>query len=134
MGQRTINKGAQLMTMTNLTSNRLSLSNVTLGPGETKTNIPATDWMHDSYRARELQELVDAGSLQVTLNVLLDSNDLLSLSGAENIIMALPVHADADRPAVTAVPVGYCIFNTTDGTLNVSNGTNWINVTDGLTT
>lgn len=134
MGQRTINKGAQLMSMTNLTGSKLVLSNVTLGPGEAKTQIPASDWLGDSDRANELQALVAAGSLQVTLNVLLDSADLLSLSGVENIITALPVHADADRPAVADVPIGYTIFNTGDVTLNVSDGTNWIDVTTGLST
>jgi hypothetical protein len=39
--------------------------------------------------------------------------------------LPLPSYTDATRPDPASVPAGSVIYNSTDGGLNVSNGTNW---------
>lgn len=40
-------------------------------------------------------------------------------------MLSITVYTDTTRPAATSVPVGTVIYNSTDGGLNVSDGTSW---------
>ncbi len=134
MGQRTINKGTQDLTVTNLTANRLVITTAALAPGESK-NIALRDYVNQVDRGEELAALVTNGSISVVKDGLtLTAADLQSLDAVETSIVPVPVLADATRGDPTVVPVGTVILNTTDGTLNVNDGTDWIDVTTGLPT
>jgi hypothetical protein len=45
----------------------------------------------------------------------------------------IPVYSDGSRPSASSVPQGAVIFNTTDSSLNVSDGSNWRDMTGAIT-
>lgn len=69
------------------------------------------------------------GANAVTERVRIDSAGLVTIASTGHLL--IPVKSDATRGA--AGTAGRIIFNTTDGNLNIDNGTNWI-LPDGTTT
>lgn len=45
----------------------------------------------------------------------------------------LTVYSDASRPAATSVPAGYIFFNSSDNFPNISDGTNWRDMSGSIT-
>lgn len=130
MANVTINSGAVLLNLVNLSTSRVAMANRVLGPGESGT-ISANRVIGIYQRALELSNLVAAGILNVQLNgVNLTAGQLLELDTG---LIAPPSFTDATRPGANVAGSGYTIWNTDDGFTNVSNGTNWIDPTGAIT-
>jgi hypothetical protein len=130
MANVTINAGAVLFNLVNLSTSRLAMANLVLDPGGSGT-IAANRVVGNYYRALELSELVANGYLAVQLNgVNFSAGQLLELDTG---LLSPPSFTNASRPLPTAVGSGYTIWNTDDGTTNVSDGTNWLDP-DGAVT
>jgi len=67
-----------------------------------------------------------AGRLDYVVNFF-DSQEVLGRSSD------LGVYADATRPAATSAAIGAFFFNTDDGFMNTSDGTNWLDPTGAIT-
>lgn len=137
MAVRTINKGNQFLTITNLTAQRLAFLNGALAPGGSG-DFPAEDYINRPDAAEDLAGLIEAGKITVAYSgfagLTLTAAQMRTLRGLEVETNGVPIVDDASRPAVADVPVGYTVFNTTDNTLNVSDGTNWIDIATALAT
>lgn len=130
MATVTINSGAVLFNLVNKSTSRVAMANRVLDPGASGT-ISANRIVGNYYRALELSNLVTAGILDVQLNgVNLTAGQLLELDTG---LMAPPSFTDATRPAAAVAGAGYTIWNTDDGTTNVSDGTNWLDPAGAVT-
>ena len=126
----TINSGAVLFNLVNKGTSRLVTANRVLDPGASGT-VAANRIVGNYYRALELSNLVNSGLLEVQLNgVALTAGQLLELDTG---LLSPPSFTDGTRPTPSSVGAGYTIWNTDDGTTNVSDGTNWLDP-DGNTT
>ena len=130
MAYVTINSGAVLLNLVNKSTSLVAMANRVLEPGASGT-ISANRVVGNYYRALELSNLVAAGIIDVQLNgVNLTPGQLLEFDVG---LMNPPSFADATRPAAAVAGSGYTIWNTDDGTTNVSDGTNWLDPSGAIT-
>jgi len=129
MGYRTLNKGTSQLLLTNLTGQRVCVLTGAI-PKSSSVNAPLDDYTNVPGAVNGLAALIDAGVLSVSYNgVVLTSADVLSLRTVETTnFSGYPVFTDATRPVATSVPIGYTFYNSDDSALNLSDGTQWIDL------
>jgi hypothetical protein len=130
MANVTINSGAVLFNVINTSTSRVAMANLVLDPGANGT-LSANRVVGDYYRALELSNLVAANIIAVQLNgVNFTAGQLLELDTG---LLSPPSFTNITRPAAADVGAGYSIWNTDDGTTNVSDGTNWLDPDGAIT-
>lgn len=133
MATRNIVKGTEVIPVTNLTATDIIVGGTRIA-ASTAVDVPAVNVVGIRERANSLGDLIAAGSVSATLSGVALTEALARSLEAPSVAMGslatvasplLPVLNDTTRPAATAVPVGYMIFNTDDSFSNTSDGTNW---------
>ena len=99
----------------------LALSSIT--PRATPASFATTHITHTGFEGAGYFE----GMIEVDGTIFADGD--LTIAAAK--MLTIGVYNDGSRPA--AGTAGRMIFNTTDGNLNIDDGTNWI-LPDGTTT
>ena len=121
-----------VVTVTNRTPGSLVINKFfgTLGRFQSVTKDLTVEELEASRTALVAQEAAGNITWEVTKTATVadDKAEFLPVS-----LVALPVFANATRPDPTTLPVGSTIFNTDDGTTNISDGTNWLDPTGAIT-
>lgn len=132
MGYRTIKSAYKTFVITNTSGDAISVSGATLSPGKSK-EVAAYVYMQDKFRSNELATLVRRGKISVALSVgssaglALSANDLLGIEAPVPLPWtSVPSYPTVSLPAVTTVPVGTVVYDTTLGALVYNDGAAWV--------
>lgn len=131
MGYRTILSSPVTFKVMNTSGDRIVVSGGNLAPGKYR-EIAASVFANNKFRAEELAELARRNQIQVTINGngyvnwALDVADLTALAATGVFPTTVKAMATVDLPAVTDVPVGTVIFDTTLAALVTNDGAAWV--------
>ena len=126
--QITINSAEALFRINNVSGEGVSLSGISLAPGEVKT-VGAWVFAQDKFRSDELTALIAAGKVQVQYSeggyvYTLDEDDVRGME-APLAQFVPPGFAATALPDPADVPVGYVAYDETNKTLVVNTGSAW---------
>ncbi len=133
MATRTIPADEVVFEISNVTTDGVTVGGVSIPVGATRA-VAGRHIILSNDRAEDLSKMIAAGLVTVVYKVpslaytaAVTAEWAMSLQAPAPLPAGmLPVYTTAGRPAATAVPVGYSIFNTTTGIPNYSDGTAWV--------
>jgi len=131
MGYRTILSSPVRFKVQNTSGERIVVSGGNLAPGKYR-EVAASVYVNNKFRAEELETLARANKIQVLLNgggfldFALSLAEIVALAASGAMPTVAKPMATADLPAVTDVPIGTTLFDTTLGALVTNDGSAWV--------